>query len=74
MRQTLALGGRSDIVSGDHWDDRNALYALRYDFLVSALYPNERKFRDMAKKEMRVLVEKYTNGLLEETKSEEGAT
>ncbi|KAJ4354155.1 uncharacterized protein N0V89_005888 [Didymosphaeria variabile] len=29
------------------WDDRNALYALRYDFLVSALYPGETKFRQM---------------------------
>ncbi|KAF2113619.1 Fructosamine kinase-domain-containing protein [Lophiotrema nucula] len=52
------------------WEDRNALYALRYDFLVSALYPNETKFREMARKEMRALVEKFPNGLQEETKLE----
>ncbi|KAH8597393.1 Fructosamine kinase-domain-containing protein [Bisporella sp. PMI_857] len=50
------------------WDDRNALYALRYDFLVSALYPNETKFREMARRETRALVEKFPDGLQEEAK------
>ena len=41
------------------WDDRNALYALRYDLLVSALFPKTeygRRFREIAKTEMRRLV------------------
>lgn len=29
----------------DDWDDRNRLYAIRYDLLVSAMYPNETKYR-----------------------------
>ncbi|KAL2065379.1 hypothetical protein VTL71DRAFT_3049 [Oculimacula yallundae] len=50
------------------WNDRIALYALRYDFLVSALYQNETKFREMARREMRELVEKFPDGLQEEGK------
>lgn len=48
------------------WDDRNALYALRYDLLVSALFPNTDhgyNFRKMAKSEMKRLVEKHPRGL-----------
>lgn len=29
----------------EDWDDRNALYAMRYDLLHSALFPKEPKFR-----------------------------
>ena len=49
----------------EDWDDRNALYALRYDLLVSALSPKTEygyKFRKMAKSEMTRLVEKYPEG------------
>ena len=48
------------------WDDRNALYALRYDLLVSALFPKTEygyKFRGMAKRELTRLVEKHPIGL-----------
>lgn len=47
------------------WDDRNALYALRYDLLVSALFPQTEQgsvFKKMAKSEMNRLVEKYIEG------------
>lgn len=49
----------------EDWDDRNALYAIRYDLLVSALFPNTNgiKFRNMAMEEMRRLVAKHPNGL-----------
>lgn len=46
----------------EDWDDRNALYALRYDILVSALFPNSEKFRNLAIDEMKRLSEKYPNG------------
>ena len=48
------------------WDDRNALYALRYDFLMSALFPKTEiglKFRRLAKSEMARLVTKHPRGL-----------
>lgn len=48
------------------WDDRNALYALRYDLLVSALFPKTEygySFRKLAKSEMARLVEKHPKGL-----------
>lgn len=47
------------------WDDRNALYALRYDLLVSALFPKTEhgyKFREMAKSEMTRLIQKHPKG------------
>lgn len=47
------------------WDDRNALYALRYDLLMSALFPKTEhgfRFREMAKNEMARLVMKYPEG------------
>jgi len=47
------------------WDDRNALYSLRYDLLLSALYPNETKFCQLAKKEMKTLIDKYPEGFQE---------
>jgi len=43
----------------EDWDDRNALYALRYDLLVSALYAKDLKFRNMAMAEMERLLGKY---------------
>ncbi|KAL8643616.1 MAG: hypothetical protein Q9226_008240 [Calogaya cf. arnoldii] len=46
----------------EDWDDRNALYAIRYDLLVSALFPNEDSFRRLAMDEMRRLVDKYPGG------------
>ncbi|KAG8161739.1 hypothetical protein KVR01_008726 [Diaporthe batatas] len=48
----------------EDWDDRNALYAIRYDLLVSALFPDESglKFREMAMLEMERLVQKYPLG------------
>lgn len=51
--------------TGD-WDDRNALYALRYDLLWSALFPKTERgyqIRRLAKSEMARLVVKYPNGL-----------
>ncbi|KAF2749115.1 hypothetical protein M011DRAFT_475853 [Sporormia fimetaria CBS 119925] len=44
------------------WEGRNALYALRYDLLCSALYPGQMKFREMVKQEIRRLVEMYPDG------------
>ncbi|KPM41145.1 hypothetical protein AK830_g5440 [Neonectria ditissima] len=44
------------------WDDRNALYALRYDLLVSALFAKDGTFREMAVAEMQRLVDKYPRG------------
>ena len=49
-----------------NWDDRNALYALRYDLLMSALFPKTEhgfKFRRIAKKEMARPVMKHPKGL-----------
>ncbi|KAL4904767.1 hypothetical protein BDW74DRAFT_178341 [Aspergillus multicolor] len=42
-------------------DARNALYAIRYDLLWSALFPDEIKYRDMkwAMAEMQRLVGKF---------------
>ncbi|KUI53183.1 Protein-ribulosamine 3-kinase, chloroplastic [Cytospora mali] len=48
----------------EDWNDRNALYALRYDLLVSALFPDDGglKFRDLAMVELERLVAKYPEG------------
>ncbi|KAI4922771.1 hypothetical protein J4E90_001205 [Alternaria incomplexa] len=46
----------------EDWDDRNRLYAIRYDLLVSALYPEKPEFHDRAKDEMRILVKKFPGG------------
>ncbi|KAL8989416.1 MAG: hypothetical protein Q9169_008365, partial [Polycauliona sp. 2 TL-2023] len=46
----------------DDWDDRNALYAMRYDLLVSALFPEDPSYRQLAMDEMRRLVDKYPGG------------
>ncbi|KAL8673456.1 MAG: hypothetical protein Q9168_002123 [Polycauliona sp. 1 TL-2023] len=46
----------------EDWDDRNALYAMRYDLLVSALFPEDPMYRRLAMDEMRRLVEKYPGG------------
>ncbi|KAI4705142.1 hypothetical protein J4E81_000021 [Alternaria sp. BMP 2799] len=46
----------------EDWDDRNRLYAIRYDLLVSALYPEKPEFHDRAKAEMRGLVKKFPGG------------
>ncbi|KAI4105002.1 MAG: hypothetical protein LQ339_003619 [Xanthoria mediterranea] len=46
----------------EDWDDRNALYAMRYDLLHSALFPKEPKFRRAAMDEMKRLVDKYPGG------------
>ncbi|CAE7215502.1 Fructosamin-kin multi-domain protein [Pyrenophora teres f. teres] len=69
----------------EDWDDRNRLYAMsvcpcrdqsdlltvssRYDLLVSGLYPNEDKFHNLAKHEMKVLVDKYPDGFVDEDTS-----
>lgn len=46
----------------EDWDDRNLLYAVRYDFLISALFPQDARFREMAMDGVRYLVEKFPNG------------
>ncbi|KAL4746266.1 hypothetical protein BDW72DRAFT_185231 [Aspergillus terricola var. indicus] len=46
----------------EDWDDRNALYAIRYDLLVSALYAKDMKFRNMAMTEIQRLVDKFPAG------------
>ena len=64
MKEYQRLMGMSEPV--DDWDDRNALYALRYDMLWSALFPKTAhgyKLREEAKNEMARLVEKYPQGL-----------
>ncbi|KAI9760343.1 MAG: hypothetical protein M4579_001747 [Chaenotheca gracillima] len=60
LRQYQKQMGMS--VPQEDWDDRNALYALRYDLLVSALFPNSEKFRNLVLDEMRRLCQKYPNG------------
>ncbi len=48
------------------WDDRDALYALRYDLLNSAMFPKTEhglQLRMRAKNEMARLVRKYPRGL-----------
>ncbi|CAF9913063.1 MAG: hypothetical protein ALECFALPRED_008620 [Alectoria fallacina] len=64
LEEYQRIMGRSE-PQGD-WDDRNALYALRYDLLVSALFPKTEYgygFRKTAKSEMKRLVEKHPDGL-----------
>lgn len=64
MKEYQRLMGISEPI--DDWDDRNALYALRYDMLWSALFPKTAhgyKLREEAKKEMARLVRKYPRGL-----------
>ncbi|KAI9848522.1 MAG: hypothetical protein M1837_007191 [Sclerophora amabilis] len=45
LKEYENLMGKSE--PEEDWDDRNALYALRYDLLNSALFPNDIKFRKM---------------------------
>ncbi|CAN9365020.1 unnamed protein product [Alternaria alternata] len=40
------------------FDDRNALYCIRFNLCSSALYPGNLRFRNIVKEEMRVLVDK----------------
>ncbi|KAM3075899.1 hypothetical protein ACMFMG_006584 [Clarireedia jacksonii] len=44
-------------------DDRNALYALRNNLMVSAQWPENKATRQLAIEEMRRLVAKYPNGI-----------
>ncbi|KAK2788697.1 hypothetical protein FQN53_003206 [Emmonsiellopsis sp. PD_33] len=44
------------------FDDRNALYCVRFNLCSSALYPGNLRFRNIVKEEMRTLVEKYPLG------------
>ncbi|KAL4744898.1 hypothetical protein BDW72DRAFT_208641 [Aspergillus terricola var. indicus] len=41
------------------FDDRNALYCVRFNLCSSALYPGNLRFRNIVKEEMRELVEKF---------------
>ncbi|KXG50319.1 Fructosamine/Ketosamine-3-kinase [Penicillium griseofulvum] len=41
------------------FDDRNALYCVRFNLCSSALYPGNLRFRRIVKQEMRDLVEKF---------------
>jgi len=40
------------------FDDRNALYCIRFNLCSSALYPGNLRFRNIVKEEMRALVDK----------------
>ncbi|KAJ5383260.1 Fructosamine/Ketosamine-3-kinase [Penicillium concentricum] len=44
------------------FDDRNALYCVRFNLCSSALYPGNLRFRNIVKQEMRDLVEKFPLG------------
>ncbi|KAK8065604.1 hypothetical protein PG997_012351 [Apiospora hydei] len=49
----------------EDFEDRFALYAMRYDLLHSALFPKEPRFRATAMAEMQRLVDKYPEGFQE---------
>ncbi|KAK7953381.1 hypothetical protein PG996_014272 [Apiospora saccharicola] len=49
----------------EDFEDRLALYAMRYDLLHSALFPKEPQFRATAMVEMQRLVDKYPEGFQE---------
>nr|KMM66558.1 hypothetical protein CPAG_02896 [Coccidioides posadasii RMSCC 3488] len=46
----------------DEFDDRNALYAMKFHVLLSILYRNEPRYRQIAMDEMRRLVKKFPTG------------
>ncbi|EEP82372.1 conserved hypothetical protein [Uncinocarpus reesii 1704] len=46
----------------DEFDDRNALYALKFHVLLSIMYHHEPRYRQIAIDEIRQLVEKFPNG------------
>jgi len=46
----------------EDFDDRNALYCIRFNLCSSALYPGNLRFRHIVMDEMKVLVDKYPAG------------
>ena len=46
----------------EDWDDRNALYCLRWDMNCSTLYPGNLRFRKICIDVMKRLTEKYHDG------------
>ncbi|CAG8972692.1 hypothetical protein HYALB_00010924 [Hymenoscyphus albidus] len=46
----------------EEFEDRGALYSLRFDMLSSSLYPGNLKFRYLAMETMRKLVKRYGDG------------
>ncbi|KFY64856.1 hypothetical protein V496_02973, partial [Pseudogymnoascus sp. VKM F-4515 (FW-2607)] len=51
------------------YDDRNALYATRFNLQAAALFPEEPSYRESVTDEMRRLIAKYPNGYEEEEKA-----
>ncbi|KFY93442.1 hypothetical protein V500_03703 [Pseudogymnoascus sp. VKM F-4518 (FW-2643)] len=52
----------------EDFDDRNALYALKYHVLLSIMYKKEPRYRGIAMDEMKWLVEKFSDApIAEET-------
>ncbi|KAK4175486.1 Fructosamine/Ketosamine-3-kinase [Triangularia setosa] len=50
----------------EDYDDRNALYALRFNLHAAALFPNQEEYVQMAVDEIQRLIEKFPDGLTEE--------
>ncbi|KAF2751821.1 hypothetical protein M011DRAFT_516270 [Sporormia fimetaria CBS 119925] len=46
----------------EDFDDRNALYCVRFNLCSSALYPGNLRFRNIVKEEMKNLIEKFPAG------------
>ncbi|KFY40756.1 hypothetical protein V495_05287 [Pseudogymnoascus sp. VKM F-4514 (FW-929)] len=50
----------------DDFDDRNALYAMRFNLQAAALFPKVAGYRESVTDEMKRLIAKYPNGYEEE--------
>ncbi|OBT83586.1 hypothetical protein VE02_07995 [Pseudogymnoascus sp. 03VT05] len=50
----------------DDYDDRNALYSIRFNLHAAALFPKMTSFRELVIDEMKRLIAKYPNGYEEE--------
>ncbi|KAI1500932.1 Fructosamine kinase-domain-containing protein [Biscogniauxia marginata] len=50
----------------EDYDDRNALYAMRFNLHAAALFPTQQVYLDMAVEEMRRLIDKFPEGYIGE--------
>ncbi|KFX96456.1 hypothetical protein V490_03340 [Pseudogymnoascus sp. VKM F-3557] len=58
----------------DDYDDRNALYSMRFNLQAAALFPKVASFRESVTDEMERLIAKYPNGYEEEDGNSTGPT
>ncbi|KAI0141225.1 Fructosamine kinase-domain-containing protein [Xylariaceae sp. FL1272] len=49
----------------EDYDDRNALYAMRFNLNAATLFPNQKSYLDMVIEEMRRLIAKFPGGFTE---------